>query len=346
MAGENPPALPEEVTSSNVAHVPSPPTPVAIPPAVQASPDERIAALEGTVNLMAANMAELMSLLRNPNRASSSFAPGHGPTINPTPGIPSTRTPEDAEAPDASLPPPPAPTANTFPPATFLTPDQGISTPQPAPVTVPVPVYTAPPPIVTSTFALAHTAESAPYQAPQPNIGLPHKAPPPLNIAFSKPGTPAHAALIAPPTNFLRWVKKLEEMVKALQPKEARVDSSFVDWGLFPSMHLPLMIKIPEFQRYDGKKLDMGIKLGRVEDPNKKKEGDSSKKNIAGSSSAGNRKGKETFINVVNPRRRESRPFSMDFAPIPPTTQAYAPPPTHYPQQPFSAPPTPTSAPQ
>ncbi|PKI44498.1 hypothetical protein CRG98_035110, partial [Punica granatum] len=118
MAGENPPDFPEEVI------------PVAMPPAVQASPDERIAALEGTVNLMAANMAELMSLLRNPNRASSSFAPAHGPAINPTPEVPSTHAPEAAEAPDASLPPPLAPTV-TF--------DQGMSAPQSAPAPVPAP---------------------------------------------------------------------------------------------------------------------------------------------------------------------------------------------------------------
>ncbi|OWM76994.1 hypothetical protein CDL15_Pgr011719 [Punica granatum] len=210
-------------------------------PAVQASPDERIAALEGTVNLMAANMAELMSLLRNPNRASSSFAPAHGPTVNL----------EAAETPDASLPPP------FTPAATF---DQGMSVPQLALIPVPAPVYTAPPPIITSAFAPAHTAESVPYQAPQPNIGLPHQAPPPLNITFSEPGTPTQAAPLAPPINFPpeeeteqeRRVRKLEEMVKALQAKEIRVDSSFVDWGLFPSMRLPPRIKIPEFQRYDG----------------------------------------------------------------------------------------------
>ncbi|PKI63902.1 hypothetical protein CRG98_015683 [Punica granatum] len=84
---------------------------------------------------------------RNPNRASSSSAPGHGRTIDPTPWVPSTDTPEDAEAPEASLPPSPAPTTNTFPSATFLTPDQGIFAPQPAPVPAPVPVYTTPPPM-------------------------------------------------------------------------------------------------------------------------------------------------------------------------------------------------------
>ncbi|PKH77524.1 hypothetical protein CRG98_050022 [Punica granatum] len=50
-------------------------------------------------------------------------------------------------------------------------------------------------------------------------------------------------------------------MVKALQAKEIRVDSSFVDWGLFPSMRLPPRIKIPEFQRYDGPALDWFMTL-------------------------------------------------------------------------------------
>ncbi|OWM76993.1 hypothetical protein CDL15_Pgr011718 [Punica granatum] len=94
-----------------------------------------------------------------------------------------------------------------------------------------------------------------------------------------------------------------------------------------------------------GKKFDMGIKLGRIEDPNRKREGDSSRRNIAGSP-AGNKKGKETTINVVSPGHQESRPFSMNYAPVPPATKAYGPPSAHYPQQPFSAPPASVSTPQ
>ncbi|PKI60711.1 hypothetical protein CRG98_018896 [Punica granatum] len=59
----------------------------------------RIAALEGTVNQMATNMAELLALLRGPNRASSSSTPlpGQGPTADPTPWVPQTQAPENVE---------------------------------------------------------------------------------------------------------------------------------------------------------------------------------------------------------------------------------------------------------
>ncbi|OWM85527.1 hypothetical protein CDL15_Pgr013176 [Punica granatum] len=61
----------------------------------------RIAALEGTVNQMATNMAELLALLRGPNRASSSSTPlpGQGPTADPTPWVPQTQAPENVEVP-------------------------------------------------------------------------------------------------------------------------------------------------------------------------------------------------------------------------------------------------------
>ncbi|OWM63158.1 hypothetical protein CDL15_Pgr026473 [Punica granatum] len=51
----------------------------------------RIVVLESTVNQLAAtmatNMAELMALLKGPNRASSSFTPppGYGPAVDPSP---------------------------------------------------------------------------------------------------------------------------------------------------------------------------------------------------------------------------------------------------------------------
>ncbi|OWM80564.1 hypothetical protein CDL15_Pgr019148 [Punica granatum] len=85
---------------------------------------------------MATNMAELLALLRGPNRASSSSTPppGPGPTTDPTPWAPPTQAPENTEVPvpptlhasaahpfTNQFPPPPAPTAvpllhATFPP--------------------------------------------------------------------------------------------------------------------------------------------------------------------------------------------------------------------------------------
>ncbi|PKI73122.1 hypothetical protein CRG98_006487, partial [Punica granatum] len=76
-------------------HLPPPassgtPLPPASPIFAATNDQARIAALEGTVNQMATNMAELLALLRGPNRASSSSTPppGPGPTVDPTPEAP------------------------------------------------------------------------------------------------------------------------------------------------------------------------------------------------------------------------------------------------------------------
>ncbi|OWM72943.1 hypothetical protein CDL15_Pgr016503 [Punica granatum] len=141
------------------AHAPLPPTPAGMLPAYSGAPpthlqpptslgaplartsqtssasDDQacIAALKGTVNQMATNMAELLALLRGPNRASSSSTPppGQGPTIDPTPRVPPTQAPKNMEVPTpptlhtsmahpftSPYPLPPAPTAVPLPPAT------------------------------------------------------------------------------------------------------------------------------------------------------------------------------------------------------------------------------------
>ncbi|PKI69355.1 hypothetical protein CRG98_010237 [Punica granatum] len=168
-----------------LTHAPPPPTPAGVLPAYSGAPSihlppptssraplpqapltsftsddqARITALEGTVNQMAANMAELLALLRGPNRASSSSTPpsGQGPTVDPAPGIPPTQAPENMDAPapptlHASMaqpftspyPPPPAPTAVPLPPAAFLTSDQVLSAPPPVSMPAPAAAYTVP----------------------------------------------------------------------------------------------------------------------------------------------------------------------------------------------------------
>ncbi|PKI49574.1 hypothetical protein CRG98_030030 [Punica granatum] len=197
----------------------------------------RIAVLESTVNQLAAtmatNMAELMALLKGPNRASSSFTPplGYGPTVDPSPWAQPTLIPDNGDtsaptivnAPAAhpvnNLPASPSfshpanlPTVTPIPSATMLEPPKlvppPISTPVPVSVSasIPAPTSAIPPPIIflpTIAQALAYTVEPPPYQAPQPHIGFSYQAPPPINIAYSEPGTPSHAAPRAPPTNFL-----------------------------------------------------------------------------------------------------------------------------------------------
>ncbi|PKI47638.1 hypothetical protein CRG98_031970, partial [Punica granatum] len=158
-------ALPTHLPPSASSGAPLPP----VSPTSAATNDQaRIAALEGTVNQMATNMAELLALLRGPNRDSSSStpSPGQGPTTEPTPWIPPTRAPEDTEAPPpltlhASMahpvtgpyPPPPASTAVPLPPATFLSSEHILSAPPPVSIPAPAMAYVIPPPMVSSALS-------------------------------------------------------------------------------------------------------------------------------------------------------------------------------------------------
>ncbi|PKI66597.1 hypothetical protein CRG98_013006 [Punica granatum] len=145
-----------------------------------ASDDQtRITALEGTVNQlaasMAANMAELLALLRGSNRASSSSTPppGQGPTVDPIPW------------------------------AAFLTSDQVLSAPPPISLPAPAAAYTIPPPtIFPAPSAPAPTrpqvADLPSYPPLQLHINFSYQARPPINTTFLEPGTPTHAAQLPP----------------------------------------------------------------------------------------------------------------------------------------------------
>ncbi|PKI66963.1 hypothetical protein CRG98_012628 [Punica granatum] len=178
----------------------------------------RIAALEGTVNQLAAsmttNMAELFTLLRGPNRASSSSTPpsGQGPTADPTSLIPPTQVPENSDVPapptthtaaahpfTIPFPPPPAHAVVPLPPAAFLASDQVLSAPPPVSMPAPAAAYTVPPPME-------------------------------------------------------RRLKRMEETIRALQANKTRPNASYGDYSLFPGMRLPSKFKIPEFKTYEGTK--------------------------------------------------------------------------------------------
>ncbi|PKI74472.1 hypothetical protein CRG98_005154 [Punica granatum] len=60
-----------------------------------------------------------------------------------------------------------------------------------------------------------------------------------------------------------------------------------------------------------GKKLDVGVKLGRIEGPSKKKDGETSKKQTTGTF----RRGKDTTIGAVNSGHQASQPISVDYTP-------------------------------
>ncbi|PKI49057.1 hypothetical protein CRG98_030557, partial [Punica granatum] len=219
-------------------HLPPPassgaPLPPASPTSAATNDQARIAALEGTVNQMATNMAELLALLRGPNRASSSSTPppGPGPAVDPTPWAPLTQAPEIVEAPapptlytstvhpftSQLLPPPPAPTVVPLPPATFLSSEHILSAPPPVSIPAPAMAYTVPPPMI----QLFHSTLRGVY----------------------------YSHLLAHTSSFSNLIEA-------------------------------------------GKKLDLGIKLGRMEDPTNKGE-ESLKMVLATSSSSSGRRGKE-----------------------------------------------------
>ncbi|PKI73163.1 hypothetical protein CRG98_006450, partial [Punica granatum] len=209
----------------------------------------RIEALEGTVNQMATNMAELLALLRGPNRASSSSTPpsGPGPTVDPTLWAPPIQAPKNVEAPapptlytstvhpfTSQLPPPPAPSVVPLPPVTFLSSEHILSAPPPVSIPAPAMAYTVPPPMVFQAStgpASTHfqATELPPYPSLQPHAGLSYQAPPPE-----------------------RRLKRMEETIRALQAGDARPDARHGDGSLFPDTRLPPKFKIPEFKTYEG----------------------------------------------------------------------------------------------
>ncbi|XP_031378365.1 uncharacterized protein C6orf132 homolog [Punica granatum] len=327
---------------------------------------------------MATNMAELLALLRGPNRASSSSTPplGPGPTVDPTLEAPPAQAPGNIEIPvpptlhtsavhpfTNPFPPPPAPTAVPLPPAAFLSSEHVLSAPPPVSIPAPTMAYAIPPPMVFSAPSAPvpthlQAAELPSYPSLHPHVGLSYQAPPPIDTTFHEPGTPTHVAQFASPTHFFleadteqeRRLKRMEETIRALQAGDARLDARYGDCSLFPAMRLPPKFKIPEFKTYEGttdprhhlrlyrgkmlqyweyeefagKKLDLGIKLGRMEDPTSKGD-ESSKKVPATSSSSSGRRGKEATVNTVNMAQQVPQQYSMNYTAAPPTAPSYAP---------------------
>ncbi|PKI61036.1 hypothetical protein CRG98_018598 [Punica granatum] len=166
---------------------------------------------------MAADMAELMALLKGPNRASSNSTPppGYEPTVDPNPWVPPTHAPE-------------AP-----PPMVFPVPN------------LHAPVYTSKP----LTFQAPQPHINFSYPAPPP-VNIPVSEPnTPTQAAFAAPLT---NCLLETEVEQEQRLKKMEENIKALQSGGSRLDAGDGDWILFPGMRLPPKIKVPEFQRYHG----------------------------------------------------------------------------------------------
>ncbi|PKI58275.1 hypothetical protein CRG98_021357 [Punica granatum] len=344
-------------------HLPPPassgaPLPPASPTSAATNDQARIATLEGTINQMATNMAELLALLSGPNRASSSSTPppGPGPTVDPTPWAPPTQAPENVEAPapptlytstvhpfTTQLPPSPAPSGVPLPPTTFLSSEHVLSAPPPVSIPALAMAYSVPPPMVfpaSTAPAPIHlqATELPPYPSLQPHAGLSYQAPPPINTTCHEPGMPTHAAQFASPTHFFpeadaeqeRRLKRMEETIRALQVGDARPDARHGDGSLFPDMRLPSKFKIPEFKTYEGTtdprhhlRHYRGKMLQYWEYEDKGDE--SSKKVPATSSSSSGRRGKEVTVNTVNTTQQAPQQYSMSYTAAPPVAPSYAP---------------------
>ncbi|XP_031378314.1 classical arabinogalactan protein 9-like [Punica granatum] len=165
--------------------------PLAHDPTRMATLEGNVTTLQNTVDLIAANMAEMMALLRGANRASSSSIPplARGPTVDLAPWVPPTHASEGdiATAPAPAIIPVPAPHTKhalvihpvdfghpqstipatvSLPPMTIPVPDPTMFAPPPVSVPAPATVYTAPPPMgfpTSSAPVPAHTTEPFPH---------------------------------------------------------------------------------------------------------------------------------------------------------------------------------------
>ncbi|PKI57966.1 hypothetical protein CRG98_021641 [Punica granatum] len=258
MAQENQPAITEENTPPTPVYSQPPATlappltlagvplthhgtsPMAQAPSSSAEDAACIAALEGgittlrgTVNQMAADMVELMALLKGPNRAFSNSTPppGYVTMVDPNPWAPSPAVHVPAVHP-VNIPPPPVTLPAAVPPPPS---DPTMLASLPMSIPVPAPIYAAPPPMVfpaPNPHASTHASEPLPFQAP-----------PPINIPVPELGTPTQAAPAAPLTNLLpeteteqqQRLKRLEENIRALQADGSRSNANDGDWSLFPN---------------------------------------------------------------------------------------------------------------
>ncbi|PKI70809.1 hypothetical protein CRG98_008804 [Punica granatum] len=278
-------------------------------------------------------MAELFALLRGPNRASSSSTPpsGQGPTADPTSWILPTQVPENTDAPapptthmaaahpfTIPFPPPPAPAAVPLPPAAFLTLDQVLSSPPLVSMSTPAAVYTVPPPM----------AEDIPTWED-----------------LSRKFIDQYQYCAETPLTLLEL--SMKEMAQG-----QRLEEYATKWHAQAAKHIPPISKVQQIQLFHstlrgvyyshllahtssfsdlieaGKKLDLGIKLGRMEGPTSKGE-ESLKKAPAMTTPSSGRRGKEVAVNAVNPAHPAPQQYSMNFTSAPPVVPSYAP---HVPQ--------------
>ncbi|PKI61753.1 hypothetical protein CRG98_017865 [Punica granatum] len=265
------------------------------------------------------------------------------------------------------------------PPVSMLAPAAVYTIPLPTIFSVPsVPALVHPQAVEPPLYLSLQPHTSLPYQALPPiNTTFPEPGTPTHAAHFA---SPMHFFPEADAEQEHR-LKRMEETIRALQANETHPNESYGDGSLFPGMWLPIEAKwraqaakhipsISEVQQIQlfhstlrgvyyshllantssfsdlieaGKKLDMGIKLGRTEGPVGKGEGEPSRRTTVGVPSTGGRKGKETAVNIINPGHPRAQHYSVNLTPIPLAALAYfLPSPQHQPQSIYySAPPVP-----
>ncbi|PKI75194.1 hypothetical protein CRG98_004418 [Punica granatum] len=261
--------------------------------------------LEGMVNQLATNMAtnmtELMTMLRDQNPASSIFTPPlkHRPIVDPNPVVPPIYVTDSEDVSFSAityvpavhsisdpLPPPLAPTAVSLPPAAFLSTDSTMHALPPLAMPGHPSIYTVLPPTVPPDNLIGSALDW--FMTLKANdihtwTDLSHKFLDQYQFCAETPPTLLDLSMI--------------------EMRESRTFEAYaMEWRGKAAKHIPLITERQQVQLFHsmlrgayyshllahtssfsnlieaGKKLDVGVKLGRIEGPSRKKDGEASKR--------------------------------------------------------------------
>ncbi|PKI78481.1 hypothetical protein CRG98_001121 [Punica granatum] len=170
-----------------------------------------------------------------------------------------------------SLPPPPAPTAVPLPPTAFLSADSAMHALPPLTMPMRPPIYTVPPPTVPPTFQGSLTGST------------------------------------------LDWFMTLKA---GDVPTWTDLSHKFLDQYRFCAETPPTLLDLSMTEMREdlieaGKKFDMGVKLGRIEGPSRKKDGETSKRQTTETS----KKIKDAIVGIVNFGHQASQLILVDYTP-------------------------------
>ncbi|PKI40361.1 hypothetical protein CRG98_039250 [Punica granatum] len=305
-------------------HAPPPPTPTSVLPAYSVAPPThlppptssgaplprvsltssasddhaRIAPLEGTLyasfGTRTNNRSDLLDST-NPNSGghgcSRPTPTMHRPTVHPF---------------TSPFPPPPAPAAVPLPPAALLSSEQALSAPPPISMSAPTAVYTVPSLMANETRPNASYGDCSLF----PGMRLPSKFKIPEFKTYQGTTDPRHH-LRHYRGKMLQYWDHEEFIIHSFQDS---LSGSALDWfmGVYYSHLLAHTSSFSDLIEA-GKKLDLGIKLGRMEGFTNKGE-EPSKKAPATTTSSSGRRGKEVSVNVVNPAHPTPQQYSVGVA--------------------------------